>query len=78
MNVYRQQFRATCPTNGRSVDYVLTIESPRMILVEDIQEATVELTGYHEDFANLLWQKFGGKQTLTAHHHGTDVETIRP
>lgn len=78
MNIYTQHFRATCPANGRAVDYVLTIESPHMIMVENIQSATRELKGYHEDFADTLWQSFGGNQTLRAHHHGTDVETIRP
>jgi len=78
MNIYTQHFRATCSKNGRSVDYVLTIESPRMILVEDIQVTVGELKGYHEEFADLLWQQFGGRQRLVAHHHGTDVETVRP
>lgn len=78
MNIYRQPFRATCPKNGRSVDYMLTIESPRMIMVEDIQEIVAKLAGFHEDFADTLWEHFGGRQILTAHHHGTDVETVRP
>ena len=78
MNIYTQAFRATCPNNGRSVDYLLRIEAPRMIIVEDIQAAVADLKGYHESFADELWQKFGGRQTLTAHHHGTDVATVRP
>lgn len=78
MNTYTQHFRATCPNNGRSVDYVLVIESPRMIMVEEIQKAVGALKGYHEDFADKLLAKFGGRQTLTAHHHGTDVQTTRP
>jgi hypothetical protein len=57
---------------------MLTIESPRMIMVEDLQAATSELNGYHEEFADTLWQSFGGRQTLIAHHHGTDIETVRP
>lgn len=78
MNIYTQRFRASCPTNGRSVDYILTIESPRMILVEDIQMAVADLKGYHETFADQLFAKFGGCQTLIAHHHGTDIRTVRP
>jgi len=78
MNIYRQPFRAICPKNARSVDYLLTIESPRLIMVEEIQEAVADLKGYHEEFADHLWQLFGGRQTLIAHHHGTDVETVRP
>lgn len=78
MNIYTQRFRALCPFNSRAVDYVLTIESARMIMVEDLQQVTRDLIGYHEDFADKLWQRFGGRQILTAHHHGTDIETIRP
>ena len=78
MNIYTQRFRGTCPRNGRSVDYLLVIESPRVIMVEDIQAAVGKLTGYHEEFADQLLRLFGGKQILTAHHHGTDIQTIRP
>lgn len=78
MNIYRHQFIAQCPNNGRMVDYSLTIQSNRMIMVEDIQSATSQSTGYHEAFADMLYAKFGGRQTIVAHHHGTDVETIRP
>lgn len=78
MNIYTQCFRARCPTNGRSVDYVLTIESPRMIMVEELQGAVSEIEGYHEEIADQLLRLFGGRQRLVAHHHGTDVETVRP
>lgn len=78
MNVYTQRFRAICPKNSRSVDYLLVIESSRTIMVEDIQAAVAKLKGYHEEFADRLFRLFGGKQTLTAHHHGTDIETRRP
>lgn len=78
MNIYIQRFRATCPANGRTVDYALTIETSRTIMVEEIQAAVADLKGYHEDFAADLFRIFGGKQTLSAHHHGTDVTTVRP
>lgn len=78
MNIYTQHFRATCPNNGRTVDYVLTIESARTIMVEDIQAAVNAVEGYHEDMADKLFARFGGRQRLVAHHHGTDVETVRP
>lgn len=78
MNIYTQRFRATCPNNGCTVDYVLTIESTRLIMVEDIQAAVAGLEGFHEDFADKLLAKFGGRQELCAHHHGTDIRTIRP
>lgn len=78
MNIYRHRFVAQCPNNDRMVDYSLTIRSNRMIMVEDIQGATTGLTGFHEAFADMLFAKFGGSQIIVAHHHGTDVETIRP
>jgi hypothetical protein len=78
MNTYTQRFQATCPVNGIMVAYVLTIATPRTIMVEAIQAAVGTLTtGYHEAFADKLWQQFGGTQTLTANHHGTDIETVR-
>jgi hypothetical protein len=49
-----------------------------MIFVEEIQKATADLEGYHEALADDLFAKFGGSQRLTAHHHGTDIETTRP
>lgn len=78
MNIYTQRFRAKCPQTERSVDYVLTIESPRMIMVEEIQHIVGDIHGYHEELADQLLKCFGGRQRLVAHHHGTDVETIRP
>lgn len=78
MNIYTQRFRAKCPETERSVDYVLTVESSRMIMVEELQTTVEEASGYHEQIADRLFKLFGGRQRLVAHHHGTDVETIRP
>lgn len=78
MNIYTQRFRGTCPANGRTVDYLLTIESSHTIMVEDIQQAVADLNGYHEYFADKLFAQFGGRQQLVAHHHGTDIRTVRP
>jgi hypothetical protein len=79
MNIYTQHFWATCPENGRSVDYTLVIESPAMIMVEEIQKAAAEMKGYHEQIANELMLRFKDtQQTLEAHHHGTHIKTIRP
>jgi len=78
LNIYTQRFRATCPTTRRTVDYVLTIESSRMIMIEEIQTTVAKLKGYHEELADKLFALFGGRQTLTAHHHGTDIQTVRP
>jgi len=79
MNIYTQKFVAKCPVNDRPVDYVLTIETRAVIRVEDLQAAVGGFaSGFHEDFADQLIAKFGGMQTLCAHHHGTDIRTIRP
>lgn len=78
MNIYTQRFWATCPANGNSVDYLLTIETERMIMVEDIQAAAMNLKGYHEEFADKFLKEFGGQQTLVAYHHGTTIKTVRP
>lgn len=78
MNIYTQGFWATCPENGRTVNYVLTIESTRTIMVEDIQEAVADIEGLHEEIADILAKRFRKtRQTLEAHHHGTHVKTIR-
>ena len=79
MNIYTQRFRSNCPRNKRRVEYTLRIESCEMIMVEDIQSFVEDLKdGYHEGFADELFARFGGVQTLDAHHHGTDVRTVRP
>jgi hypothetical protein len=82
VNIYRQRFAVSCPVNGESVHYRLAIETTRKIMVEDIQKALAEVEGkaaFHEDIADALFAKLGGfRQTLTAHHHGTDIETVRP
>jgi ribosomal protein L20A (L18A) len=49
-----------------------------MIMVEDIKKHT-EYTeaAYHEDIADLLYAELGGRQTLTATHHGVEIVTVR-
>jgi len=80
MNVYTTQFGAKCPNNGKMIWYTLRIERiPRHVLmVEDILEATMGLgAGYHEALADSLHAALGGRQTLTAEHHGVTIETVR-
>lgn len=79
MNIYNRQFVAECPNNGQSIIYNLRIETVgRVILVEHIVTATALIKrGYHEQIADELHQRFGGRQALRAHHHGVDIETIR-
>ena len=79
MNIYTQHFRSMCPKGGDWVEYTLTIETKEMIMVEAIQAEVEKLQGlFQEQIADNLWQVFGGRHRLSAHHHGTDVETIRP
>lgn len=79
MNSYRYTFLATCPNNNRTISYQFTLWSPRMVMVEEIKSFCDSLKrGFHEDFADRLFAKFGCRQQLEAHHHGVDVETVRP
>ena len=49
-----------------------------MLMVENLIEVvTMHDRGYHEDIADQLLREFGGKQTLTANHHGVDIKTVR-
>lgn len=79
MNIYTRQFVANCPNNGQPIIYNLRIETAgRMIQVEHIVTATALIArGYHEEIADELHKRFGGRQALRAHHHGVDIETIR-
>lgn len=78
MNRYKIKFEAICPVNNDVIEYSLTIESARMIEVERIKEAVNDLRrGFHEQFANTLHEKFGGKQFMTAVHGGVTIETER-
>jgi hypothetical protein len=59
---------------------MLRIEKPadQMIPVEHIVTATGLIKfGYHENIADELHERFGGRQTLEAHHHGVDIYTVR-
>jgi len=78
LNTYMVQFFAFCPTNGARILYTLSIEINTMILVENLIEVVTEHDrGYHEDIADQLFREFGGKQTMTAHHHGVEIKTVR-
>lgn len=78
LNTYRHQFIAECPNNGKAIVYSLTIEADKTVMVEHITTAcSLIRRGYHEDIADQLHRALGGIQTLTAHHHGVDIETRR-
>lgn len=80
MNRYSRIFVAACPNNGEQIIYTLIIEveADQMLQVEHIVTATALIKrGYHEQIADELHRRFGGRQVLRAHHHGVDIETIR-
>lgn len=79
MNVYKAEFFAACPNNGARIKYTLTIETSEVLMVETINDTLWLLDkGFHEEVADQLYREFGGVQTLTARHHGVDIETTRP
>lgn len=78
MNRYTYRFSVKCPNNNRVVEYRLILDSQRMIMVEDIAKKCKSLKPtYHEQIADQLYDAFGGQQTIRAHHHGVDIETVR-
>lgn len=79
MNRYGITFMAKCPNNDKIIRYALGIESKATIMVEEILRAVDALpaAGFHEDIADTLTTTLPGRQTLFAHHHGVDIETVR-
>lgn len=78
MNRYDHQFFAICPTDNASIEYSLTIKTDRVIMVEDIMAACqARPTIYHEDLADTLFAKLGGRQKLRAMHQGIHITTTR-
>lgn len=79
MNQYKHTFMVKCPVNDKIIRYALVIQSASRILVENILSVVDALpaTGFHEDIADTLAAALPGRQTLTAHHHGVDIETQR-
>lgn len=78
MNIYRYQFGAICPNNGDLIVYQLEISTAAVIYVEHIKtHAALTKIAYHEELADNLYAQFGGRQIMTAHHHGVDIETRR-
>ena len=77
-NTYKHTFVAECPGNSQPIVYQLTISTNDKILVEHIVTACALIKrGYQEAIADQLLLQFGGHQTITAHHHGVDIETTR-
>ncbi len=82
MNIYRHNFTVACPNNDLPVDYLLEIRTHRTIMVEVIVETCRDTAKdcpkpYHEKIADMLFERFGGEQTMTAFHHGVEIRTER-
>ena len=79
MNHYKVRFNVRCPNQEHGfIGYTLTIESDKMIMVEDIKKHTkFDEAGYHENIADYLFAELGGRQTITAVHHGVEIVTTR-
>lgn len=77
MNKYDHYFSTKCPENGASIAYALTIETTQKIMVEDIASECKFDAAHHEDVADKLHARFGGRQTMVASHHGFRITTIR-
>lgn len=80
MNRYKVEFFAFCPVNDVRIKYTLRIKLPsaQTVMAEDLVDAVKMLDrGIHEEFADQLHHDFGGRQTLSAHHHGVCIKTKR-
>jgi hypothetical protein len=79
MNIYKINFVRACPNNDLKISYQLRIETPHVLMVEAIVDEVGNLDekGFHEAYADTLTRCLPGRQILTAHHHGVDIETVR-
>jgi hypothetical protein len=78
MNRYKIKFMSICPVNEDRIEYSLEINSCETIMAEVILDAVDGLKkGFHEEFADVLHAKFGGKQFMSAVHGGVLIETER-
>lgn len=76
MNIYRYAFASTCPTDGSSVCYDLTITTNGKILAEDIRAICDAGPSHQEDLADKL-SILGGHQVMRATHLRVEIETRR-
>jgi hypothetical protein len=78
LNIYRTSFFAKCPNNGSRILYSLEIKTAEVVSVEEIIEVVEGIDEeFHEAIADQLLKRFGGKQTLSAEHHGVHIESHR-
>lgn len=78
MNTYRYKFWAQCPSDKAQILYHLQIQTDDVIMAERIErECKFNEPVYHEDAADGLLKKFGGRQTLEATHGRVNIVTER-
>lgn len=78
MNTYRIQFFCQCPINSVRIFYTLVIESKTVVIVENLIGMVSDFPpALHEHIADRLHAAFGGKQTMSASHHGVEIVTVR-
>lgn len=80
MNAYSTKFFCRCPNNDIRIEFALRIETRSQLRVEEIIdgiEIDTDEPRFHEEIADLLLERFGGTQTLTADHHGVTIQTTR-
>jgi hypothetical protein len=78
MNRYKIKFTSICPVNEDKIEYSLEINSADTIMVETLRDVVDKFKkGFHEEFADELHAKFGGRQLMSAVHGGVLIETER-
>jgi hypothetical protein len=78
LNIYTIQFFSNCPNNGIRIHYDLRIESETPIRVENIFAEIDRVDDlFHEEMAEQLAMALPGRHTLSAHHHGVHITTLR-
>lgn len=76
-NTYIIKYESKCPNNGETIQYTLYITTLEKIMAEDIEDAVCFRESHHEDMADILHKRFGGRQLLTATHGKVRIQTIR-
>lgn len=77
-NNYQYKYFGTCPLDNETIEFSLSIETDKTIIVEHIVVGVKTICNeLHEHQADKLLEMFGGKQYLTAVHQGVRITTTR-
>jgi hypothetical protein len=78
LNVYAFTFDAVCPADSEVITYNAQIATDDMIRVEEINAFVGEIkSGFQEEIADKLLERFGGAQEITAVHQRVQIKTRR-